>query len=76
MKRFIDDDDAKTSSMMHQLVKRGNLPIVAYACATPPVMPPNKPANAGLIPAVSDAVSTSEAVKINTAPLVDASIHA
>jgi hypothetical protein len=50
--------------------------MVAYACATPPVIPPSKPANAGLMPAASPAVSTSEAVNTSTAPFVDASIHA
>jgi len=44
---------------------------------TPPAIPPTKPAEAGLIPKlVFPYFSTSELVKINTAPLVVASIHA
>jgi hypothetical protein len=51
-------------------------PMVAYACAIPPDIPPSNPAAAGLIPIPKMAVSTSEAVKISTPPFVEASIQA
>lgn len=52
------------------------LPIVAYACAIPPPIPPSKPAEPGLIPWFLATFSISAAVKRRTAPLVDASIQA
>jgi len=53
-----------------------NLPIVAYAWAIPPPIPPKRPAAAGLMPIPTIPDSISEAVNSNTAPLVEASIHA
>ena len=55
---------------------RVNAPMVAYAWAIPPDIPPSKPATAGLIPMPRVTVSTSDAVNIRTAPLVEASIQA
>lgn len=52
------------------------LPIVAYACAIPPVIPPRRPARPGLTPIFTVTDSTSDAVKSRTAPLVEASIQA
>ena len=51
-------------------------PMVAYACAIPPPIPPRRPAAAGLTPRPIDAVSISDAVKSRTPPFVDASIQA
>jgi hypothetical protein len=51
--------------------------MVAYACAIPPPIPPNIPEAAGLTPKLLTAYfSISAEVKIRTAPLVEASIHA
>lgn len=58
-----------------QSIKIG-LPIVAYACVIPPVIPPRRPAKPGLTPIFVVADSTSDAVKSRTAPLVEASIQA
>jgi hypothetical protein len=59
-------------------VERGeeNEPMVRYACAIPPPIPPMRPAAAGLSPAAIVRVSISDAVKMSTAPLVEASIQA
>lgn len=51
-------------------------PMVAYACTTPPPIPPSRPAVPGLTPRSIVRFSISAAVKRRTPPLVDASIHA
>jgi hypothetical protein len=52
-------------------------PIVAYAWAIPPPIPPSMPAVAGETPNdLREYLSISAEVKMRTAPLVEASIHA
>ena len=51
-------------------------PIVAYAWATPPPIPPSIAAVAGDNPDLTARLSISAEVKMSTAPLVEASIHA
>jgi hypothetical protein len=66
-----------TSAAAYAEAKKGKgAPMVAYACAMPPPIPPNNPAAAGFTPIPMKPDSISEAVNSKTPPFVDASIQA
>ena len=68
-------DAASLRSVISTVFMHVQKPMVAYACATPPVTPPAMPPPTDA-PRLRAKYSASEATKRSTAPLVDASIQA